>query len=268
MSRRYFSTEIMTHKPIKPDQPDQQNPFNQQNSPDNNQQKLPDQQNSWLRFWNKHGKSFRQNTTLILATTVGGIIANSIGFSVNLAAFLDLLYPKKDNYKAGWVLVKIKGWSVTSYDQGEKMDGLGRFFPQRLQGTSQLTPMIYTDQKSNADTLNSGRSKEDDVSVLVNVDYEGEVPEQANKINKRNSQTFQARLIQAYSSQEPVCLFVYGIRNNPRSKFFNILEFREVSKDYVNQYNALTKREDATTDPQSQLANLARRACGSQTLYR
>lgn len=209
-----------------------------------------------------------------MAGTVGGLMVSFIGITVDLATFWSLVYPKTDpsKYKEGWVIVKIKGWSETSYDQAEKLEGpgwfLGRFFAQRLRGTSRLTPMIYTDYKPKEAIINGGSSEADDVSVLINVDYEGEVRGWANKANKRNSQTLHARLIQAYSSQEPVCIFVYGIRNNRTSEFLNILQFQEIRKDFVNQYNALAKNDDATTDRQSQLANLALRACGSPTLYR
>lgn len=228
------------------------------------------QQNALLNFWNRHARSVRQSTTLIFATTVGNIIANFVALSVTLIDFKELIFPNTDtsNYKAGWILVKIKGWSVTSYNPKEKIDGLGSFFFQPLRGTSQLTPMIYTDLKIDESTLISGFSKEDDVSVLTNEDYNGSVKGLAKPIDKRNSQTLQASLIQAYSSQEPICLFVYGIRKNDPSQFLNILQVKNIRKEYINKYNALSNKNNIPSDYPSQLVNLTNQACEQPTFYR
>ncbi len=232
----------------------QQNP-NNQNNPGN--QPNP---NLFHRFI----QSIRQNSTLIVVATLGGVMSNIIGFSVDFVEFIGLLSPERDisNYKSGWVLVKITGWSVTSYDFAEQhgTDGLRAFFVQRLEGTSKLTRMIYTDDQPTDQLLNEGASPKDDISVLKNVDYVGEIGDVVAKpilISKRNSGTLHARLIQASRNEEPVCLFVYGIRDNEKSQFLNILDFKTVDKQYQDEYNNLKKEDNS----QNKLVKLTERAC-------
>ncbi|MGK7921788.1 MAG: hypothetical protein AB4080_17480, partial [Trichodesmium sp.] len=192
----------------------QQNP-NNQNNPGNQQNR-----NLFHRFI----KSIRDNGTLIVAGTIGGIISSSMGFVVDFVEFQQLIQRDTSNYKSGWVLVKIAGYSVTSYDFAEQQgtDRLRSFFVQRLTGISKLTPMIYTDRQPTDSFLNKGASPKYDISVLKNVDYVGKILGIARPISKRNSQTLHARLIQASINEEPVCLFVYGIRDNEKSQFLNI----------------------------------------------
>ncbi len=238
----------------------QQNP-NNQNNPDN-QNNPGNQQNRNL--FHRFIQSIRNNSTLIIVATLGGVMSNIIGFSVDFVEFIGLLSPERDisNYKSGWVLVKITGWSVTSYDFAEQhgTDGLRAFFVQRLEGTSKLTRMIYTDDQPTDQLLNEGASPKDDISVLKNVDYVGEIGDVVAKpilISKRNSGTLHARLIQASRNEEPVCLFVYGIRDNEKSQFLNILDFKTVDKQYQDEYNNLKKEDNS----QNKLVKLTERAC-------
>jgi len=207
---------------------------------------MPNQQNLWERCIN----FFQRNTVLLFAATLAGNISNIMAVTLDFVEFQALINPPIDisNYKSGWVLVKITGSSVTSYDFAEQQgtDGLRAFFVQRLTGTSKLTRMIYTDDQPTDQLLKQGASPEDDISVLKNVDYVGEIDGFAQKIPilKRNSATLNARLIQASRNEEPVCLFVYGIRDNEKSQFLNIIDFKTVEKQYQNEYSNFKKEDN------------------------
>ncbi|MDJ0519691.1 MAG: hypothetical protein QNJ74_26655 [Trichodesmium sp. MO_231.B1] len=246
-----------------PPNPDPNNPRN----PDPNNLRNQQNRNLFQRFI----QSIRRNSTLILVATLGGFMTNIIGFTVDFVEFQGLLYPERDtsNYKSGWVLAKITGYSVTSYDFAEQhgTGGLKAFFVQRLKGTSQLTSMIYTDYQPTDSYLNDGDSPENDISVLKNVDYEGKFPTSAkDKKSKRNSQTFQARLIQASRNKEPVCLFVYGIRDNDKSQFLNILKFKTIDQKDQDDYNTLIKEENPQKK-QKKLVELTGDVCPGKTLF-
>ncbi|WP_287518939.1 hypothetical protein [Okeania sp. SIO2C2] len=202
--------------------------------------------------------------------TIAGIIGSSMGFVVDFVEFQALLYPKIDtsNYKSGWVLVKITGSSVTSYDFAEQQgtDRLRSFFVQKLTGTSKLTPMIYTDHQPTDRVLNQGISPENDISVLKNVDYQGTIPGITKPISKRHSQTLNARLIQASRNEEPVCLLVYGIRDNEKSQFLNIVDFQTVNKKSQDEYNTLIKEENPQ-NKRKKLVKLTGDVCPGKTLF-
>ncbi|MGB3508440.1 MAG: hypothetical protein WBA93_04225 [Microcoleaceae cyanobacterium] len=237
----------------------QQNP-NNQNTQTNQPQNL----------LNRFIKSIRKNSTLIVVATIGGIMSNIIGAVVDFVEFQGLLYPQRDtsNYESGWILVKITGWSETSYDFAEQHEtgGLRAFFVQRLKGTSKLTSMIYTDDKPMDIDINRGVSPENDISVLKNVDYEGKIPGIIKPISKRNSQTLHARLIQAHVSEEPVCLFVYGIRDNEKSQFLNIVYFQTVNQNFQADYNTFITEENPQKK-QKKLVELTGDVCPGKSLF-
>ncbi|NES65671.1 MAG: hypothetical protein F6K24_10605 [Okeania sp. SIO2D1] len=248
----------------------QQNPNNQNTQQNQNNQNTQQNQNNQNTQQNQNNKDnpghqphrnlfqrfiqpILNNSKVIFAGTIagaiGGFIVSTMGFVVDFVEFQQLLKRDTSNYKSGWVLVKITGSSVTSYDSAEQQgtDGLKAFFVQKLKGTSKLTRMIYTDDQPTDELLNQGVSPEYDISVLKNVDYVGEIDGFANTIpiSKRNSETLNARLIQASRNEEPVCLFVYGIRDNEKSQFLNILDLKTVDKQYQDQYNNLKKEENS-----------------------
>lgn len=171
-------------------------------------------------FWGRCRTFLQNNTKVLIAATIAGNVAHLIGFMASVVQLTEFVNPKPTNPKPTvltdqWVLVKITGWSVGFYNSNE------------LEGTSKLTALIYTDYQVADTHLKEGTSPVEDFSVLKNIDYVGKLPEdaktQANndkKTEKRNSQTIQARLIQASKNEEPVCLRVYGKRDNNNSQFF------------------------------------------------
>ncbi|MEB3342339.1 hypothetical protein [Okeania sp.] len=153
-------------------------------------------------------------------------------------------------------------WHLNDSAEQEGTNELISFFGNRLKGLSKLTPMIYTDRQPTDAGLNSGASQAKDFSVLKNVDYVGQIAGDAgNNQYKRNSQTLQARIVQAYENKEPVCLRVHGKRDNDRSQFFNIVQFTTVEQQYQDKYNDL-KRENNSQD---RLVELTKLACPNQT---
>ncbi|NER01994.1 MAG: hypothetical protein F6K17_04750, partial [Okeania sp. SIO3C4] len=145
-------------------------------------------------------------------------------------------------------------------------DGLKAFFVQRLKGTSKLTPMIYTDHKPTDRVLNQGISPDKDISVLKNVDYQGTIPGITKPISKRNSQTLHARLIQASRNEEPVCLLVYGIRDNEKSQFLNIVDFQTVNQNFQADYNTRITEENPQKK-QEKLVELTGDVCPGKSLF-
>ncbi|NES79396.1 MULTISPECIES: hypothetical protein [Okeania] len=226
----------------------------------NNQNTQANQKNFLHRFI----ESFRRNSTVFVVATIASIMISIIGFVVDFVEFQAIIHPPIDisNYKSGSVLVKITGWSETSYNFAEQdgTDGLRAFFVQRLKGKSEQTSMIYTDHQPTDRMLNKGVSPEKDISVLKNVDYEGTIPDITKPISKRNSQTLLARLIQASRNEEPVCLFVYGIRDNEKSQFLNIIDFKTVNQNFQDEYNTLIKEENLHRK-QDKLVKLTGDAC-------
>jgi hypothetical protein len=213
------------------------------------------QQNSLNRLI----ESIKRNKTVLIGATLAGFMSNFIGFIVDIVEFKTLINPEPTDLSHEWVLVKITGYSVASYDFAEQpgTDMLKAFFTNKLEGISKLTPMIYTDHKPTDLDLSSGKSQNKDFSVLKNVDYVGQLPGAPRETVKRNSQTFQARLIQASKNEEPVCLRVYGKRGNNNSEFFNIVEFKTVKQEIQNEYNNLKNKNNSQKD----YKELTERAC-------
>ena len=197
-------------------------------------------------FWGRCSTFLQNNTKVLIAATIAGNMAHLIGFMASVVQLTEFVNSKPTNPKPTvvtdqWVLVKITGWSVVSYDFN------------RLKGISKLTPIIYTDHQPADTHLNSGKSPKEDFSVLQNVDYVGILPQDANeKTVKRNSQTLQARLIQASKNEEPVCLRVYGKRNNNKSQFFNIVQFKTVESkiqpEIQKEYDELKNKNHSDKD--------------------
>ena len=202
-------------------------------------------------FWGKCVTFVNNNKTVLIAATIAGNLANLLTIMSSVVQLTEFVNSKPTDPKPTvvtdqWVLVKITGWSVVSYDFN------------RLKGISKLTPIIYTDHQPADTHLNSGKSPKEDFSVLQNVDYVGILPQDANeKTVKRNSQTLQARLIQASKNEEPVCLRVYGKRGNNNSQFFNIVEFKTVKQEIQNEYNNLKNKNNSQKD----YKELTERAC-------
>lgn len=197
-------------------------------------------------FWGRCSTFLQNNTKVLIAATIAGNMAHLIGFMASVVQLTEFVNSKPTNPKPTvvtdqWVLVKITGWSVGFYNSNE------------LEGTSRLTPIIYTDHQPADIHLNSGTSPKEDFSVLKNVDYVGKLPKDANqKIVKRNSQTLQARLIQASKNEEPVCLRVYGERNNNKSQFFNIVQFKtvepKIQPEIQKEYDELKNKNHSDKD--------------------
>ncbi|NEQ38650.1 MAG: hypothetical protein F6K40_21215 [Okeania sp. SIO3I5] len=234
-----------------------QNPNNQNTQA--NQQNLLDK---LIELLQRFLKFIGKNSTRILLIPIA--VFYTIKITLSIVQFIDFIYPPIDisNYKSGWVLVKITGWSETSSDFAKQdgTDQLRAFFVQRLKGKSKQTSIIYTDDQPTDRMLNKGVSPEKDISVLKNVDYQGKIPGIIKPISKRNSQTLLARLIQASRNEEPVCLFVYGIRDNDKSQFLNIVDFKTVNQNFQDEYNTLIKEENPQRK-QDKLVKLTGDAC-------
>ena len=203
------------------------------------------QQNSLNRLI----ESIKRNKTVLIGATLAGFMSNFIGFIVDIVEFKTLINPEPTDLSHEWVLVKITGYSVASYDFAEQ-PGTGMlkaFFTNKLGGISKLTPVIYTDYKVTDNELDTDRSQHKDFSVLKNVDYVGTLPGDPNETFKRNSQTFQARLMKASKNEEPVCLRVYGKRDNNNSQFFNIVQFKTVEPGIQKKYDELKNKNHSDT---------------------
>ena len=213
------------------------------------------QQNSLNRLI----ESIKRNKMVLIGATLAGFMSNFIGFIVDIVEFKTLINPEPTDLSHEWVLVKITGYSVASYDFAEQ-PGTGMlkaFFTNKLEGISKLTPLIYTDYKVTDNELDTDRYQHKDFSVLKNVDYVGTLPGDPNETSKRNSQTFQARLIKASKNEEPVCLRVYGKRDNNNSQFFNIVQFKTVEPEIQKEYDELKNKNHSNT----QYQELTQRAC-------
>ena len=194
-------------------------------------------------FWGRCLTFLQNNTTVLIAATIAGNLVTLIGVMADVAQLTEFVIPKSTKTIDQWALVKITGWSVGSYDS------------KKLKRTSKFTTLIYTDYQVADTHLKGGTSPVEDFSVLKNVDYIGKLPEdvktQANndkKTKKRNSQTIQARLIQASKNEEPVCLRVYGIRDNSKSQFSNIVQLIPVKQETQNKYNDLKNQYNSLED--------------------
>ena len=204
------------------------------------------QQNSLNRLI----ESIKRNKTVLIGATLAGFMSNFIGFIVDIVEFKTLINPEPTDLSHEWVLVKITGYSVASYDFAEQ-PGTGMlkaFFTNKLGGISKLTPVIYTDYKVTDNELDTDRSQHKDFSVLKNVDYVGTLPGDPNETFKRNSQTFQARLMKASKNEEPVCLRVYGKRDKNNSQFFNIVQFKTVKPENQKKYDELKNKNHSLED--------------------
>ena len=213
------------------------------------------QQNSLNRLI----ESIKRNKTVLIGATLAGFMSNFIGFIVDIVEFKTLINPEPTDLSHEWVLVKITGYSVASYDFAEQ-PGTGMlkaFFTNKLEGISKLTPLIYTDYKVTDNELDTDRYQHKDFSVLKNVDYVGTLPGDPNETFKRNSQTFQARLMKASKNEEPVCLRVYGKRDNNNSQFFNIVQFKTVEPEIQKEYDKLKNKNHSDKD----YKELTQRAC-------
>jgi hypothetical protein len=193
----------------------------------------------------------QNNTTVLIAATIAGNLNlfSLIGLMADVAQLTEFI-SSKPKLKPEWVLVKVTGWSVGYYNNSNE-----------LKGTSKLTSMIYTDYKVTDNDLDNARYQKKDFSVLKNVDYVGRLPGDSSETFKRNSQTIQARLIQASKNEEPVCLRVYGKRNNNKSQFFNIVKFKtvkpEIQPEIQKEYDELKNKNHSDT----QYQELIQRAC-------
>ena len=227
---------------------------NQQGSDPEKRDEEENQPNLWSRC-----VTFLQNNTIVLiAATLTGNLFNLLGIMADVAQLTEFI-SSKPKLKPEWVLVKITGYSVASYDFAEQ-PGTGMlkaFFTNKLEGISKLTPLIYTDYKVTDNELDTDRYQHKDFSVLKNVDYVGTLPGDPNETFKRNSQTFQARLMKASKNEEPVCLRVYGKRDNNNSQFFNIVQFKTVEPEIQKEYDELKNKNHSDT----QYQELIQRAC-------
>ena len=173
-------------------------------------------------------------------------------------------------YKIGWILVKITGTGIVSYDPYEQVEGFARYLPflwNPPDAKSRIWPMIYTD--SLTDFLDSGKSYKYDASVLVNKDITEKslTTKPSSKIyaaskEKINSQTFQSRLMRAHETKEPVCILVYGVRDNKKSRFLDILDIEGVSEEIKTKYNQLPGYQDKKRA--NEIAKLTQEACTKQ----
>ena len=225
-------------------------------------------QNSVGNFWSNIKSILQNNRTVYIASILGGITVSGVGLFVDTVQFISLLSPDLDpnKTKSGWILTKIVGWAETSYNKAEQVGGIANFFPffsGRINGTSSLTPMIYTDLPT--DNVNTGTSSQKDVSVLINIDFKGKVKGFAHPINKRNSQTLQAKLIQASVKKKPVCLFVHGTRDNEKSLFYNILRVDTIEKTHEEKYNQIHEDDN---ERKTQLDQLTIDACGTPSFWK
>ena len=223
--------------------------INTQNPDSENSQENQENQENQEHLWNRWIKSIKKNKVIFFGAFLAGVMSNVIGFVVDFVDFQALINPEPTNLSHEWILAKITGYSVAFYDF-PKQPGtsiLKAFSTNKLEGISKLTPMIYTDHKPTDRDLSSSRSENKDFSVLINIDYVGQLDGDSKEIEKRNSQTLQARLIQASKNEEPVCLRVYGKRDHKNSQFFNIVEFKTITQENQNKYN---EKKNSHTDYQ------------------
>ena len=227
---------------------DTQNP-DSTNSQGNQQGSDPekrDEEENQPNLWSRCVTFLQNNTIVLIAATLTGNLFNLLGIMADVAQLTEFI-SSKPKLKPEWVLVKVTGWSVGYYNNSNE-----------LQGTSKLTSMIYTDYKVTDNVLdNNGKYQHKDFSVLKNVDYVGTLPGDPNETFKRNSQTFQARLMKASKNEEPVCLRVYGKRDNNNSQFFNIVQFKTVEPEIQKEYDELKNKNHSDT----QYQELIQRAC-------
>ena len=102
------------------------------------------QQNSLNRLI----ESIKRNKMVLIGATLAGIMSNFIGFMVDIVEFKTLINPEPTDLSHEWVVVKITGYSVASYDFAEQ-PGTGMlkaFFTNKLEGISKLTPQLKADK--------------------------------------------------------------------------------------------------------------------------
>ena len=99
-----------------------------------------------------------------------------------------------------WIAAEIVGFGYGLYTHRSK-----------LKGSSIMTPLVYTTNTN------------PDFATLKNIDRE----KQEKRIDKRESQTHQSILMRRSYFRDPVCLDVYGFRDNNISEYFNIIEIKE-----------------------------------------
>lgn len=202
----------------------------------------------------------KRNSSFIIASSIGGFIVSSMGLVIDTYEFLKL-WNSSPETKSGWVLVKINGWAEAEYNSSEQIGGIRGYIPfitNKLHGSSNLTPMIYTDYP--VESVVTEASDEKDVSVLKNTDFKGEIEGIGKRTDKRNSQTLQAFLIQASKKNKPVCLFVHGIRDNEKSLFFNIIKAHYVT-EHDEEYNKLPEEFGVR---ENKLKELTKKACKTE----
>lgn len=214
----------------------------------------------------------KRNAGLYLASLFAVGTLYIFGAVVSTVEFWAMLNPSTDTseYELGWILVKITGTGIVSYDPYEQVEGFGRYLPflwDAPDAKSRIWPMIYTD--SPTEFLDSGKSYKYDVSVLVNKDITEKslTTKPSSEIyaaskEKINSQTFQSRLMLAHQTKEPVCILVYGVRDNKKSRFLDILDVEAVSEEIKTKYNQLPGYQDKKRP--NEIAKLTQEACTKQ----
>jgi hypothetical protein len=129
----------------------------------------------------------------------------------------------------GWVLVKINGFGRVYYESNI-IENFASVFS--LSRRSKIITLIYTDALPTIEQINSGDVKDNDVSVLTNLDWEGHLADNnTNKLVKINSQTLQSKLVSIKESKKLICLYVGGIRNGKESSYLNILKIKIPDED-------------------------------------
>ncbi len=211
----------------------------------------------------------KKNAGLYLAFLFALGTLNIVSAFVSTVEFLAILKPKTDNnnYKIGWILVKVTGTEIVSYEPYEQVEGFARHLPflwDAPDAKSRFWSMIYTDSPTGS--LDSGISNQYDVSVLVNKDItEKSLTTKppagiyAARKEKINSQTFQSRLMRAHETKEPVCILVYGVRDNKKSRFLDILDVEGVSEEIKTKYNQLPDYQDKKRV--NEIGKLTQEAC-------
>lgn len=195
------------------------------------------------------GNFWYQNRGFLIASMLGSFAAPFLGLIVDSATIISWLSNTHENYE-GWVMLKVNGIGLANYINAEQRSGLRRYLPwnDRLSGQSTSTALVYTSLIPIASDGNLPNiSQNPDFSVLENTDAEVDFSDEA-LFRKRNTQTIQAFLVDAKQKDIPVCLKVYGQRDNNRSLYLNIVRVKKPSLDSIESYQSLAQKGVMTSD--------------------
>jgi hypothetical protein len=188
-------------------------------------------------------QNFRKLPLLVFSL---GITTSQIASSVlTTSEVIKLINPDISLQHEGWILTKITGVGLVSYDSNLILDYIN--WRANLSRSSKITTIFHTTALPTVEQTTLGNIKDSDVSAITNLDFQGHLKGQINEVYRKiYSQTFQSHLVLAQQTKTPLCLYVGGTRDGKKSTFLNIIKMKVPNKSAVaklspSNFNSFSK---------------------------